>query len=111
MKNGIYHVKFASSLGSQGEGLVVIRQGTVNGGDHGYLYRGEFMELGGQITGKLGIQRWNRGATSVFGNADRFELSLTGSPQSSDSFRVEGNVTGNPQLRITIDGRWLAEIV
>jgi T3SS negative regulator,GrlR len=59
MQDGIYHVRFSSSVGSSGEGLVVIKQGSVNGGDGGYLYIGQLIASGGTLSGRLNIKRWN----------------------------------------------------
>ncbi|WP_315809285.1 hypothetical protein [Pseudomonas sp. C9-3] len=39
MSQGIFHVFFRSNLPDQGEGLVVIKDRTVNGGDDHFLYR------------------------------------------------------------------------
>lgn len=42
MIDGIYHVRFSSSIDGRnfGEGLATFKDGSVNGGDHGYLYLG-----------------------------------------------------------------------
>ncbi|EBQ9480451.1 nucleoside transporter, partial [Salmonella enterica subsp. enterica serovar Kokomlemle] len=40
MKNGIYHVSFESNLSSFGEGIVVVSDGKVHGGDIGFTCRG-----------------------------------------------------------------------
>lgn len=111
MQNGIYHVRFSSAGGVGGEGLVVIKDGSVNGGDNGYLYQGRLTaEAGGQVQGQLQVKRWNRGHVSVFGPLDNFALVLTGQT-TNDGFAVGGGVPGQPGLRITISGRKIAEVV
>jgi T3SS negative regulator,GrlR len=109
MKDGIYHVKFASTMGAAGEGLVVVKDGSVNGGDAGYLYQGALApDAAGQLQGQLQVHRWNPGHVSVFGPLGNFALSLTGQA-ANDSFTVSGGIPDRPGLNITIKGRLLAE--
>lgn len=51
MKDGIYHVRFSSSVGAAGEGLAVVKDGSVNGGDAGYLYLGQLSDAGSGLSG------------------------------------------------------------
>ena len=107
MKDGIYHVRFSSSVGAAGEGLAVVKDGSVNGGDAGYLYLGQLSDAGSGLSGQLQIKRWNTGHVSVFGPLDSFSLSLMGQA-ANDSFTVTGGIPGQPSLKITIHGRILA---
>lgn len=110
MKDGIYHVKFASTMGAAGEGLVVVKDGSVNGGDAGYLYQGALASTAeGQLQGQLQVKRWNPGHVSVFGPLGNFALSLNGNAAANDSFTVSGGVPGQPNMKITITGRMLAQ--
>ncbi len=107
MQDGIYHVRFSSSVGGSGEGLVVIKQATVNGGDVGYLYVGQLTADGETLSGRLNIKRWNPGQNSVFGPLDNFELRLSGT-RTGNSFNVSGGIPSKPGLTITIAGRFLS---
>ncbi len=107
MQDGIYHVRFSSPQGSAGEGLAVIKDGSVNGGDSGYLYVGQLMSEGPSLSGQLEISRWNSGIQSIFGNLGKFALALTGTT-GTDNFAVSGGITGKPNLRISIAGRRLS---
>ena len=111
MKDGIYHVQFASALGAAGEGLVVVKDGSVNGGDAGYLYLGRLVgSEGTALGGQLHIKRWNPAHVSVFGPIDSFALNVTGQTSAAnDSFTVSGGMPGQPGMSITIRGRRLAE--
>lgn len=111
MKPGIYHVKFSSATSSNfGEGLAVFVDGHVNGGDPGYIYRGSYTLSGTKIEAKLRITRWNASIPSIFGAFPEFDLTLTGQmPADSNLFYVEGQVTQNPRLTITINGRRLGD--
>lgn len=109
MENGIYHVRFSSSIGGAGEGLAVVKDGAVNGGDAGYLYLGQLTAAGPALSGQLQVQRWNPSTVSVFGPLGNFALDLAGhASAANDSFTVSGGIAGQPNLKITITGRRLA---
>lgn len=109
MKDGIYHVEFSSTMGAAGEGLVVVKDGSVNGGDAGYLYKGTLAgSAEGQLRGQLHVQRWNPAHVSVFGPLDSFALSLEGRA-AGEGFSVTGGIPEHPGLSITIRGRFLAQ--
>lgn len=108
MQDGIYHVRFSSSIGSSGEGLVVIKQGAINGGDAGYLYIGRLAVNSDALSGHLNIKRWNAGQVSVFGPLDHFELQLDGKASTDSSFSLAGGIPSQPGLTINIVGRFLS---
>jgi hypothetical protein len=112
MQSGIYHVKFTSSQQAYGEGLAVFKDGSVNGGDVGYVYLGTYEGIPGGVAAKLKIKKWNQGITSVFGNISEFDLDLRGtfSPDFS-SFSVGGGIPLMPGSTITITGKRLADAV
>lgn len=109
MPNGIYHVRFSSSVGGSGEGLVVIKQGSVNGGDVACLYVGQIVMNGEVLSGRLNVKRWNPDQVSVFGPLDDFELQLSGKTTAAgNSFTASGSITSQPGLTIAIAGRFLS---
>lgn len=111
MKDGIYHVEFVSTMGAVGDGLVVIQDGSINGGDGGYLYQGKLeIPAPGLLRGQLQVRRWNTGRASVFGPLSDFALDLSGQA-ANDSFTVSGGVPGHPNMAIKISGRMLAPVV
>lgn len=110
MIDGIYNVHFSSSTQDFGDGLVAVSDGSVNGGDHGYLYLGKVTSGNDGLSGKLLIKRWNPSVTSVFGNMPQFELALSGIQNTDRSFQVSGNVAGQPNLQIKISGLFLSEL-
>jgi hypothetical protein len=110
MDKGIYHVSFSSAAGSHGEGLAVVSDGAVNGGDPGYLYSGKFNTSGDQLSGRLAIKRWNTKIPSVFGPLGNFELDLSGTyVQANKSFKISGSVIGQPAMNIVIVGNYLSD--
>jgi len=108
MQEGIYHVRFSSPQGTSGEGLAVIKAGSVNGGDGGYLYSGQLAATGDQVAGQLEIKQWNHAVPSIFGQLRKFKLDLKDSA-NGDTFAVSGGMAGQPNLKISIAGRRLAE--
>lgn len=111
MKPGIYHVRFRSSLGAYGEGLVVFKDGTLNGGDPGYVYSGTYELAGEQVTGRLRIKKWNQGVTSVFGLLAPFEIALTGTFNPDfGAFDATGRIAAVPLTpAVSISGRRLSD--
>jgi hypothetical protein len=107
MLDGIYHVAFSSGSSSFGEGIAVFKGDSVNGGDHGYTYSGTKSGNGSSFTSTLTIKRWNPSAQSIFGAVNEFSLELSGSASGADGFVAQGHVVGQPQLRITIRGKYL----
>lgn len=107
MNDGIYHVIFSSPQGSAGEGLAVVKSGSVNGGDPGYLYLGQLLADGPQVSGRIEIKRWNTKVPSVFGPLPNFTLDLHGTA-TGDTFTVSGGVSGQPQMSISIQGKRLS---
>jgi hypothetical protein len=67
MRNGIYRVEFRSGRRIGLSGLVVLKDGTVNGGDDGFVYRGTYNVEGQKVTAQIGISKHNPGAQSIFG--------------------------------------------
>jgi type III secretion system (T3SS) negative regulator GrlR len=107
MQDGIYHVHFSTPKGS-GEGLVVIKQASVNGGDIGYLYTGQLTDNGGALSGHLKVKRWKAGPVSLMDQLGNYELQLSGQAAADNSFTVSGGIPSQPSLKITIGGRFLS---
>lgn len=109
MKDGIYHTNFTSSLGITGDGLVVVKDGSVNGGDPAYLYTGTITSNSNWIAGQININKWNQaGNDSVFGATNNFDLAVQGNA-TDKNFTISGHMVGQPALKITIEGTFLSE--
>jgi hypothetical protein len=108
MIDGIYHVTFSSNSNDFGEGIVVFKDGAVNGGDHGYLYYGDFTQSAGQLNSNLTIKQWNSSVQSVFGPKKEFTLVLGGNISDDKNFMAKGHVAGQSDAQITIRGRYLS---
>jgi hypothetical protein len=92
----------------EGEGLVVVKQGTINGGDPGYVSVGTFTLKGSALTGLLNVRKWNQSATSVFGPLNNFDLQLNGQSADPTSFSASGGIPSQPGLTIKIVGKFIS---
>ncbi len=101
MLDGIFHVRFSSNTQDFGEGIAVFKAGSVNGGDHGYIYKGHIKGS----SANLSIEQWNRAVPSVFGPLGNFTLDLTLTSETGENFTATGSVNGKPGLQINITGR------
>src|SRR5262252_3779112 len=112
MENGIYHIKFRSSGGDVvGNGLVVVQNGSLNGGDFGYIYRGLELTTGNIINSKIQVSRYDASQQSLFGDLEDFDIELAGTLHNSGKeFNLSGTVIGHPQLRISVVGKKLRDL-
>ena len=110
MGSGIYYVIFKSHTGRFGDGLAVVDNGRIHGGDQRYLYRGFYKTDGQAIEADIQVSYYRGEAKSVFGHLSKFKLSLSGK-YSNEAFTVSGHVFGQSQLAITIEGQKQADLV
>jgi hypothetical protein len=114
MQDGIYRVDFQSSDDgdSAGNGVVVVRNGALNGGDLSCVYQGHVKTTGKDIVSKVGVFRYDTSQNSVFGSLDRFDLELSGTMSSTLlEFELSGAIVGHPQQRIAIIGKKLCDLM
>ena len=109
MKEGIYQVSFLSSQYICGQGILVIKDGSVNGGDSGFIYSGKLFYRQGKYHVELMVKQWNERAESIFGAIDQFQLTLEANSVSDDHFTATGCIFNWPQARLTIEGQYLAQ--
>ncbi|MGP9466709.1 GrlR family regulatory protein [Halomonas sp. TP35] len=111
MKNGLYVVSFRSQVAEGSGGVVTVKDGSVNGGDLGYVYQGHIrQEDGKNVTATIEVNRYNNNSRSIFGQATNFNLLLQGTAEQ-ESFSINGNVEGQPAQKIQITGRYLRDLV
>ena len=108
VREGIYRVRFGGPRDS-GDGMVVVKGSTVNGGDAGFSFAGRIFGTSDDLAVDLKVKRWNVGHVSVFGNLTDFNLTLAGKANAhAGTFAVSGSVTGQPSMRISIVGQWIS---
>lgn len=111
MANGIFHVDFRASTGEYGDGLVVVKDGSVNGGDPHYLYQGIVPTESGSFESHFTIGKWRDGNTNVVG-IDNYTLLATGRINyEAGTLELKGSVIGAPQLTIQLKGKKILDAV
>ena len=110
MDSGIYYVIFKSHNGRFGDGLVVVDNGKIHGGDQRYLYRGHYKADGQAIEAEIQVSYYRGEPKSVLGPLAKFNLNLDGK-SSPGAFTVNGHVFGQSQLVISIEGQKQADLV
>ncbi|MBD9675510.1 hypothetical protein IB274_02305 [Pseudomonas sp. PDM18] len=111
MSQGIFHVQFRSSIGDHGDGLVVITDGHVNGGDAHFLYQGIIPAATGEVSARLTVSKWRGGNTSVV-KIDNYALDVKGHVDyENGTLNLNGTVVGHSNLTIGIEGRKVANTV
>ncbi|MGA5585617.1 GrlR family regulatory protein [Pseudomonas siliginis] len=109
MSNGIFAVEFRSNLPDNGTGVIVIKDGSVNGGDENFLYRGHVPTTSGRFSGQFQVSKWKDGTTSVTG-FDNYTLEATGEINyESGEVSLNGSVAGHPGSRLELTGRKIAD--
>jgi hypothetical protein len=82
--SGLYMAHFytgddKTNAETAGEGVVMLLpNGSVQGGDHAYAYSGFYKLDGKTITAQLHIARQKKGIPSIFGDVDEFDIELNG---------------------------------
>ncbi|MHB2242490.1 GrlR family regulatory protein [Pseudomonas monsensis] len=111
MTNGIFHVDFRSSTGDSGDGLVVVKDGAVNGGDPHYLYQGTVPTSSGPFTSKFSVTKWRDGNTNVVG-VDNYTLDAKGHVDyEKGTLELQGSVVGAAHLTVQLKGKKIRDTV
>lgn len=87
MIDGLWTVEFFSSLGLSGNGVVILKDNRLLGGDIGYYYHGAYHLVDGTLTGNLTLTRYNKNIISVFGDTDELSFDFTGT-LIADEFQI-----------------------
>lgn len=109
MLSGIYLVSFLANNNSFGEGIVVVKDGSVNGGDATYLYRGHFDYYEEDIKASIEVRHYRGPLNAVLGSLKQFNLTLAGKI-SGNNFHVTGSMPNMPGASITIAGSRIADL-
>lgn len=98
MQNGLYKVSFQTPIG-QGNGVVVIADGSVKGGDSGMYYTGTSQVMSNQFIGTLHVGRHSAASAigSVFGRDD-VHIKVQGT-STDNSATLQGVADEVPEIR------------
>ncbi|NWE45311.1 GrlR family regulatory protein [Pseudomonas gingeri] len=110
MSQGIFHIKFKANTQDFGEGLIVIKNGSVNGGDPNFLYRGSVPDTSGAFTSEFHISQWKPGNTDVFGSTGSYVLNARGEiDYERGTFSLEGSPRDKPNFSLRAVGQKVAD--
>lgn len=93
MKDGIYTVVFESNLASFGEGIAVVCDGRVHGGDIGFTCRGQLQE--DRLL--LEVMQYNRDIPSTLGMEGDYRLRMRYREVEEGEYWFTGHVQGHPE--------------
>jgi hypothetical protein len=110
IQNGLFAVKFIGNNRDFGAGVVVIREGSVNGGDSGYFYQGQFDYYEQEARAVIQVSHHSGPVNSVMGPLRSFTLNVAGRITET-GFDMVGGIQSMPGVNIRIQGRWIAELV
>ncbi|MEI7052136.1 GrlR family regulatory protein [Pseudomonas koreensis] len=111
MTNGIFHIDFRANNGDYGDGLVVVKDGAVNGGDPHFLYQGRVPTKSGSFESQFTVGKWRDGNRNVVG-VDNYTLDAKGHVDYENGIlELQGSVVGAPHLTIQLKGRKIQDAV
>ncbi|MEG6585425.1 GrlR family regulatory protein [Dendrosporobacter sp. 1207_IL3150] len=99
LEKALWLVKFTSSAGGYGSGVISFANSRVFGGDSTYYYSGSYQVRDNEIIATIHVKQHSEGI-SIFGSYPEFDLEMTGNIQQLSSVLI-GYVKQMPQMRIT----------
>lgn len=106
MKDGIYFVVFRSGQNEVGNGTVVVKDDTVNGGDYGFTYQGRIH----RDALNLHVSRHNPGAQNVIPGLNEYTMDLS-IRDIGNGYHLEGNVAGVPGASLVVQAKFIGDLV
>lgn len=106
MKDGIYFVVFSSNQNDVGNGTVVVKDGSVNGGDFGFTYQGK-------VNGEkldLHVFQHNPSAQNVFHGVNEYTINLSVA-EAANGYSLTGSVNGIPGAVLTVRAKKIGELI
>ena len=86
MVEGLWAIKFVSSLNIWGGGVLVLtKDKRILGGDAGYYYIGTYSKENDEFRGNAKVIQFDPQSVSVFGNSSKFCIMLKGNLKNNDS--------------------------
>lgn len=103
--DGAWRAVFGSELA--GEGIVLLRNGTVLGCDHRYFYQGNYETASdGSITARIRVEHYAGEPLSIFGEFEdltlvSYQTELRG-VEVAGAVQLNGTVTGDPGRALVV---------
>ena len=112
LEPGIYRIRFVGgSAQNFGEGIAVLKDGKINGGDIGYVYRGSYERGNGYINAKINVKRWSVVPNALM-NLAEYDLIVEGQRQADRTgFLIHARIQQQPNISVQIEGKRLEDAV
>ncbi|EAV6566468.1 nucleoside transporter [Salmonella enterica] len=107
MKEGIYTVVFESSLQSVGEGITVVSDGKIHGGDIAFTCRGRVTPP----VVELEVNHYNTEIPSTLGMKGGYVLEMRYREVEEGEYHFSGHVKGYPDRRLNARAQWLSPLL
>ncbi|MGD2095175.1 MAG: hypothetical protein PVH77_09245 [Phycisphaerales bacterium] len=106
MVEGLWVIRFISSLNMWGSGVLVLtKDKRILGGDEGYYYIGTYLTEKNEIRGNANVIQFNTQSVSVFGNSPKFCLMFKGNLKNNDNeFSAVATSPDFPDYSLKIEG-------
>ncbi|TBR39276.1 MULTISPECIES: GrlR family regulatory protein [Dyella] len=114
MRDGIYEVTFyqnSTKVDDHGSGIVTIKDGAMNGGDEGYIYRATLTYDAGHVTGQIQVSKWSAKLASVFPGIDNYLLDFAGDFHDDDALDGVATIVGQPHMKLWISAHRIGDCV
>ena len=113
MKPGIYHIRFSGGYSQNfGDGIGVITESSINGGDVGYFWSGPYQIKDGRISAKIHVKRWKQDVPNPLADLPEYDLIIDGeAPSDWSNFSAHGYIEQYPSTRVIISGLRLGDAV
>lgn len=106
MKDGIYFVVFKSGQNDVGNGTVVVRDSSVNGGDFGFTYQGKVQN--GHLN--LHVFQHDPLAKNVIPGLKEYTMDLT-VKDIDDGYYLEGSIAGVPNANLAVQAKFIGNLI
>ncbi|EMP5823361.1 GrlR family regulatory protein [Klebsiella aerogenes] len=106
MKNGIYFVTFSSNNNDFGQGTVVVKDNAINGGDFGFTYQGHIKD----DKLDLHVSQHNPQAVNVIQGVNNYTMEMN-IGERPGGYILSGAVKGIPQAKLTVNAKFIGEVV
>jgi hypothetical protein len=107
---GVYAARFLSNLDQYGEGIIVLDDGRIHGGDLDHVYIGKYSLINNEFSATVDVANYSGSISSVLGLA-QYRLTLNGIVKKAQDITTHGKVEGHPDLAIQINLHKVSHLV
>ena len=111
MVQGVYAAQFLSNANKYGEGIVVLDDGRIHGGDLDHVYIGKYSLVDNEFSATVDVANYSGSISSVLGQLAHYRLTLNGIVKKAQDITTHGKIEGRPDLAIQINLHKVSELV